>query len=486
MQFRNFPDILFVSVDTMRRDAMAPYGEDLMPTATRLLEEGVGFDACFAPSPWTAPSFGSVLTGLWPREHGCLENTPRRGARPRRSPLPRSVAFLPQVLQDARYQTVCIQGNVGYLGPEMGFTRAFDVWWAYVADEGGRLRKEKRALMAAGGCRYAAHIFSKMRWLLSSRLPERSVMQNGQSLVSAALRAAGKSPQDRPLFLWINFMDMHTPYYPPLHWRPRPEAGNRTRPAHLMPQAYPRDRLSDADKRYVRRLYASAARYVDSCLGKLLDGWRLAHRARSRLTVFFSDHGEEFWEHGNYPMDPLYHTRGCDHGHTLFNELVSVPLIFHWPEGGLKADRVGSLVSLVDVTPTLVDLLGLDRACGHFGGRSLVGHLSGASPGEHDGRVVFADSLLFGPERQAAISGTYKLIRFPKSGKTELFAWGAGDPEEQHDLASRPASAPFVSNLSAALNEWDATLQPSSGDQAYTPEDEARLTARLRNLGYVD
>lgn len=77
MRLREFPDILFISVDTMRRDCMAPYGKDQMPEATRLLEEGVAFDKCVATSSWTAPSFGSVFTGLWPREHGCLGNETR-------------------------------------------------------------------------------------------------------------------------------------------------------------------------------------------------------------------------------------------------------------------------------------------------------------------------------------------------------------------------------------------------------------------------
>lgn len=74
MRPKDLPDILLISVDTMRRDCMAPYGKDLMPTATRLLEEGVAFDRCVATGRWTGASFGSVFTGLWPRQHGLLSN----------------------------------------------------------------------------------------------------------------------------------------------------------------------------------------------------------------------------------------------------------------------------------------------------------------------------------------------------------------------------------------------------------------------------
>jgi len=69
------PEILIVSVDTLRRDRMAPYGEDFMPTARRLLQQGMAFDRCVTAAPWTYPSFCSMIVGLWLREHRAAAST---------------------------------------------------------------------------------------------------------------------------------------------------------------------------------------------------------------------------------------------------------------------------------------------------------------------------------------------------------------------------------------------------------------------------
>ena len=327
------PDILFITVDALRRDRMAPYGRNLMPTVAHLLKEGVAFDRCMATAPWTGASVASMFTGLWPRQHGFLANRPREGWGQTCSSLRSDVRVLAEILQDAGYHTMCAQGNCGFLIPQFGVHRGFreyavwDKWWWR-----GTAREEMRALVHAlryeGISRYVRFTRHRVaRRFRLCRLPRRLPMQDGETLVRVALRMLGRAPCETPVFLWVNFMETHDPYWVPRKWEPDPGSIREVRPVHLRPHLYPDDDLPENEKLYVRRRYDATVRYVDYCINKLLRSWQLVRRKRSRLTLFTSDHGEEFWEHGDNRRDPLYYSRGVAHGHTLFNELLRVPLI---------------------------------------------------------------------------------------------------------------------------------------------------------------
>ncbi len=489
MRTSDRPDVLLISVDTMRRDCMAPYGHDLMPEATRLLQEGLAFDRCVAAAPWTGPSFGTMLSGLWSRQHGCLANEPRRGAAAKRSPLSPAARTLAEMLHDAGYHTICIQGNTGYLGPGCGFEKGFDEYVVWVADRFspqpvGGIEKHLRALRFAGLRVYLKYLAARER-----RRPwQQPVMRRAGSLARAAARRVRRAPRGRPLFLWINFMDMHEPYCAPRRWMPPSEAPGKVRLVHLRPATKSlKKRLTEADKQYVRRRYHNTARYVNACMAGLITRWAGWRSARSTMTVFTSDHGEEFWDHGDNRADPLYYRRGVGHGHTLFSEQLRVPLVFHWPEGGIAGRRVDQLVSLADVTPTLVELLGLDENTSSMAGRSLAPFATSPPEAGEDGRVVFADSIIYGAERQAAISASHKLVVCPETRERNLFAWGQDDPEEKTDLIGRPEHADTAKVLTAALADWNALLAnvrpPPS--PPLSPEEEQFMDARLRDLGYL-
>lgn len=492
MPLADLPDILLVSVDTMRRDRMAPYGQDLMPTATSLLEEGVAFDQCIAPAPWTGASFGSLLTGLWPRQHGLLANRSREGAPQSRSPLRSDVRVLAEMLRDAGYHTLCAQANIGFMVPSFGVHRGFAEyavwsknWWR------GPMREEWRWLLHAlqyeGLRKYVRFTLHRLAERANrNRVPRRAPMQAGETILQVALRMLRRAPEGKPVFLWVNFMDMHDPYCVPKGWEGDRDNSVKTRPVHLRPHGYPEEHLSDEDKRHARRCYDATARYTDHCLGGLLARWERARRSRTRgrLTVFTSDHGEEFWDHGDTSRDPLFYTRGVAHGHTLYGELIHVPLVFHFPGVVAAARRVAGPVSLVDLVPTLVELLGLEEDTSSLAGRSLVGCLTSSSAPKGGARHVFSEAILTGPERQACCSARYKLIHCTETGETELYAWGNDDADEQVNLANSPAHADALTTLKEALD--GRTDEPvSAAAEAFSPEEEEQIAARLRDLGYL-
>ncbi|MCK4784919.1 MAG: sulfatase [Desulfobacteraceae bacterium] len=491
MRAKELPDILVISVDTMRRDCMAPYGADLMPAVTSLLHEGVAFDKCFSTAPWTGASFGSMFTGLWPRQHGCLAEI-RPGLPVKRRPLKPDVQFLPKMLKKAGYYTISSQANNWVLGPGGGFERGFDdycVWEGYkqLVKRVGVLRAEKKSLSLAGTKKYLAYCYTRGMAVLTKRLSSYSVMRCGEVIVHAALRQLQKAPSDKPVFLWINFVDMHAPYGAPRQWMDPAEApGGVVRPVHIAPLTHRDEELSEADKLYIHRRYDNTGRYVNACISDLLAGWSAIRRKRSRLTFFHSDHGDEFWEHHNGNRGDLAEdVAAVGHGMSLSNELIHVPFVIHWPEAGVNGVRVNNIVSLIDFTPTIVDLLGLDEDTSFMAGQSLAAYVTSTSPPEEEQRIVFTDSLYLVKEHQAAISSTHKLIRCVETGKSQLFAWDEDDPGEKRDLASSPQHKAILERLTAALDEWDASLADIKHTHSYPPDQQEAIEARLRELGYI-
>lgn len=198
----------------------------------------------------------------------------------------------------------------------------------------------------------------------------------------------------RDVAMLLHLMDAHLPYKEPAKYRSM-YAGKR--PAKFKKDSFSRPELmswgprAKEDRQYVRDRYDNNIRYIDDQLQRLYSRLR-----PEDVVVFFSDHGEEFWEHG-----------GFEHGHTLFDELLRVPLIIDAP--GIEPSKIDVPVSLLDVTPTVLDLLDLPGGS-DLNGTSLVGVMNG-----EDGaaealarRPQAFGRPLYGKERWGVLKGTRK------------------------------------------------------------------------------
>lgn len=197
----------------------------------------------------------------------------------------------------------------------------------------------------------------------------------------------------RDAVMLLHFMDAHLPYREPTAYR-RMFAGDA--PATLNRDEFHRNQVLSAnlkpgpERQYVRDRYDNNIRYVDDQLARLF-----AELEEDAVVVYFSDHGEEFWEH-----------KGYEHGHTLFDELLRVPLVIKAP--AMPAGRVGEPVSLLDITPTVLDALGFESE--GLDGTSLVP----ASRNDQGARAALSDRNLafgrplYGSERWGVLSGTTK------------------------------------------------------------------------------
>jgi arylsulfatase A-like enzyme len=229
--------------------------------------------------------------------------------------------------------------------------------------------------------------------------------------------------------------------------------------------------LDEADRQRVRDLYDGQIRFVDQEIGGLIAWLRSERLLRDTVILLTADHGEELWEHGN-----------VEHGHSLYDEVVRVPLIVFGP--GIPPGRVDAPVSLVDVAPTLERLAGLDPAPGD--GRDLL-----AAPAE-PGRSLRLTGTLYGPEKHALVRGSTKAIATSGNHTMRRHLVGPRSfaPRELYDLASDPGErrplgdgdgGPQAAALRAELDGFAGEPAPASARAALV-DDETR--ERLRALGY--
>jgi arylsulfatase A-like enzyme len=308
------PHVLFVLVDTLRRDHLGFHGRDggLTPNLDALAAGGSVFERHVAHASQTVPSVLSLLLSQLPAEHGF----PFRRAsdfvreRPR---YPESSLFLAEVFQHAGYATAGFVGNP-YLGPASGFGQGFERFGYHASDDPGVTREARR-------------------WL------------------------AERDP-GRPFFLYLHYMGPHQPYDPPESIRARfvdPSSSGTTLEGNRRLRGE-----READLAHARALYAACVAAVDDEIGAVLRELDRLDLRRRTLVVFTSDHGEEFGEHG-----------GIEHGRTVYGEVVQVPLVLSWPGRLEPGRRVAHLSQHLDVAPTVLRLAGLAPPSS-FRGASLL------------------------------------------------------------------------------------------------------------------
>jgi arylsulfatase A-like enzyme len=220
----------------------------------------------------------------------------------------------------------------------------------------------------------------------------------------------------------------------------------------------------------LRELYAGGVREVDRQLGRLLAGLQTRGLLDTSLVIVVADHGETFDAHEEV----------FDHGETVYDETVHVPLITRWPGSWRAGERVTTPVSLLDVAPTVHHLLALPAPA--VEGRSLLadhpdrGPLFAEATKPHLGdRPGWNNDELI----KAAIDGPYKLIVDPRNGRRALYDLTADPGEQTNVRKAHPAEADA---LDAALDAWRASARPLSSRKI----SNERVKAELEALGYVE
>lgn len=419
------PPILVYLIDTLRADHLGCYGYDrpTSPRIDRFAAGAVRFAGAIAQSSWTRSSVASLLTGLDPRRHGTVGRT---------DALPDGVDTLAERLARLGYETAAWSTN-GNVSRVFGFAQGFDLF---------RSLPEQRTF---------------------------ELHQLSDGLNEAAfpwLAARGRAPW----FLYLHATDPHGPYTPREPFRGRFAAGvDPALGAIETLRALPGEGDSEPAglAEALVRLYDAEIAFNDHQFGRLLDRLEALGLYDDALIVLTADHGEEFRDHG-----------GWQHGRTLYQEQLAVPLLVKLPGGRAAGTVVDTRVEHVDLVPTILDLLGEPLPDG-LDGRSLAPAL--AAPGRLDPSPVAAHLDLDGRRLEAVIDGDLKLIRRLSEGPAgrRLFDLAA-DPGERHDLArARRVTAGLLDSLLMARRPQAAFAATEAA-----PDDE--LAERLRALGYLD
>ena len=271
---------------------------------------------------------------------------------------------------------------------------------------------------------------------------------------------------DRPAFLLLHFMDAHLPYIEPVAWRrrfagPRPDLFHSDT-FHRGTIMKVEDRLGEEGIAYLLGRYDNNIAYVDHHLADVL-----GETGPEDTVVVLADHGEEFWDHGDF-----------EHGHTLYDEVLRIPMIVRGP--GIPSGRVDVPVSLIDVAPTLARSAGLPHE--DMAGWPLQDAADGSRSEAFQGRPTAFGRPLYGQRRWGVLVGTEKYTT--SAGEDELYDL-AKDAAEQDDLLARPWEAPPVERW----QELAAPLQrPVCSGIRLAPEryrGTADLTAEVEIPGGV-
>jgi len=279
-------------------------------------------------------------------------------------------------------------------------------------------------------------------------------VRNATRTTDAALKYLGAAKDgEAPFFMLLHYFDMHAVYDPPQPFRARfaapPDQAsgpNRTRfgtREHLMALREGKLRLTPEWISRAEKLYDGEVAYNDAEIGRLLDGLAEMGLRENTIIVLCGDHGEEFLDHGGY-----------EHGHTVYDELIHVPLLMAGP-GIQKGLQVAQTVRLIDVLPTLCQAadVGPERT---YVGRSLMPFLTGQGG---ESRRVLSHGNMWGEPYTAWRNGPWKLI-VSESGERELYQVEE-DPKEQNNRIGEPHSPTLpIDDLTTGLRAFEAAMAP--------------------------
>lgn len=451
------PNLLWIVLDTTRADRLGLYGytRDTSPELTRWASRGITFDNARTPATWTLPAHITMFTGLWPSEHGARVNRRYSGSQP----------TIAEHLADRGYTTGGFVANTGMCNEIYGVGRGFDTYVEFP------LNHEVRLDLVLYNSELGREVLHRLRkWGLPGTPTDIYPGQRNSSEITGwasdwlTVTDERTAQGHRPYFLFLNFMDAHSPYVckndqtrtysgdrPALDRREaNPSyAWNKLRAAEAAPDDQKPALTADYDeaRRLISDLYDDCIRGMDAELGRFLDDLEARGKLDNTWVVITADHGEAFGEHGSF-----------GHGVCMYSEITHVPLILVPPahdreQAEYRGKRVKASVSTRDLPMTLLSLMepGLRHP---FPGRDLS--LTWQSETEVDQGPALCEmhrQPLQGEDVEASLvrSGSaifhegYALIE-AETSPAELYDL-ADDPLQAHNLADRPDQAERVERL---------------------------------------
>jgi arylsulfatase A-like enzyme len=433
------PNVILISIDTLRADHLGCYGyhRNTTPNIDLLSKDSVLFENAYSTTSWTLPAHISLLTSLYTNKHKTYSLLQK---------IDPKIPLLSNYLRKNQYYTAAITGG-GFVGYYYGFAKGFDTFKDFKAAGDLSIRDDEAELL----------------YKLASQWLEEN--------------------KNKKFFLFLHTYQPHDPYLLPSHIKKAfVNENDKWQEIFFSRLLINKDRyeisFSEQDKENIINLYDSEEYFVGPLLKKLKE----LNVFDNTLIIILSDHGEEFYDH-----------HAWIHGHSLYNELTKIPLIIKFPNNLFKNTRVENPVRMIDIMPTILDYLNLNYKSTKLDGKSLlqiIRHKTSLS------RTFFVD-LAFDknnyPSIIGAYTGNYKLIanievRSPFVEKilydnffVELYDLEK-DPLEKNNLAKYQNYNKIINRILPNIQTYISEIKIENATEVkINPE----LYERLKALGYI-
>ncbi|CCQ33127.1 arylsulfatase protein [Halorhabdus tiamatea SARL4B] len=478
-------NVVVLVMDTVRADAINTALSNA--TLSSWVESGTGFHRAYVSAPWTLPSHASLFTGTAPSKHG---------AHAGHKHLDDTLTTLPEILHHHDYETVAVSNNT-WISEEFGFGRGFETFyktWQYVQSDTdlGRIARQEEGRTKLTEATKALFDGNPITNLTNAIYGQffRKTEDDGAARTNEWIEDWLTTRNDsRPFFLFVNYLEPHLEYRPPkAHAQEYLPEDVSYEAAMEVPQdawGYIADtvEVTDDDFEILRALYRAEIAYLVEKIQEVVDLCKAEDEWEESLFIVTSDHGENIGDHGL-----------MDHQYALYDTLLHVPLFVHG--GPFEDDESHDIVQLLDLPPTILDVLDIDapEAREQFQGISF--HPDADETREYAIAEYMApqprmDALkrrvgdlpehvrTYDRSLRAIRTDDHKFIR-GSDGSTELYDVQT-DPEEMNDLFETHEDV--VADLDTRLDEWLESFEHADPDVEATMSKDTK--ARLEDLGYL-
>ena len=442
------PNIVLISVDTLRADHLGCYGyqRNTSPHIDQLAAEGTLFENTISSTSWTLPAHCALFTGLADTVHGCLDIKQR---------LAESRSTLAERLKSAGYTTIAFFSGAT-MHPIFGLAQGFDEYQdcTSYADQSTEL--------AADG---------QVPWDEAVRAAARADITSPR--VHHEVRAWLQENQSRPFFMFIHMWDVHADYIPPEPYDrmfdPNYNGPITGRDVRYNPAI--NAKMPTRDIEHLVALYDGEIAWTDAHIGKILADLDTLGLRDSTIVVLLSDHGEEFFEHG-------------DKGHrqTLFDEVIHIPLIMRYPARIPAGRRYSQQARMIDILPTILALSNQQPPTDVMG-QSLAPLFAGNNLQQDT--LAVSELFTLGRAYRSFRRPDRKAILHEPTGNTMIFNLHA-DPAEKNPLPN--VQSPLAQAMIADMRnttKWllEQRRRHETNTTATTLPDQVRQ--QLESLGYI-
>jgi arylsulfatase A-like enzyme len=442
----NPPNVVLIAIETLRADHVGCYGytRDTTPNIDKLARDGTLFTSATSTSSWTMPSHMSMFTSLYPSSHKATDYEKKLDDR---------IPTLAGILKQNGYTTAGFVSNPT-LEARYGFGNGFDVYDDYTITLDSQL-----------------NLFGNNPDKVGALLAVTSPL-----LTNTAIEWLTKNYKRR-FFLFIHYFDPHYDYAPPEPYDRMFDSGYRgTVDGRITSNSQLKPGILRKDLEHIIALHDGEIRFTDEHVGKLLRKVDELRLTNNTLIILVSDHGDEFLEHG-----------GSMHAHTLYEELIHIPFIIKYAHVIPEGKKVDTLVSHIDIMPTVFDILKI-RSDVKMEGRSLLPAITYASlGGQFNAPAPVYSELDLNRNLRCIRTRKHKLIYDITTKKEEVYDLEV-DPKETTDLNVENRFTEAGRLLHNQLFEWMKLNESSTTAIRHIGNkvelDEMTKTI-LRGLGYL-